>query len=331
MRLLCGGTNQPLRPRRRGHLRTAKPLHRGGLYSFDLMEQCVDYESSVFEFIGAGGQGHNAAVGAELHIPIEVGTGLDALQPFQILVVPIEHRVPRGIGGVGNVCGEDLGLVLGVGGNDEHIRVAVEKLTVGVIADVGEHGAVVHAVTVQNGVAVGEGPAVAAVGEDAARPVGLAVVQVGQVIVIVAAQHHGVVDVGILQINPCHHIVIDCGKAREVHFRPDRVVGDGCGFGGQGRRGGGRYGVLAQIVVGAFSLMVFKINAEQLPCGKQNDAQKGKGKQHQRQFFLVHKHTSLGVCGIPIISRYLQKASFALLPPVRIKMLAIYIYIYNVS
>ena len=170
-------------------------------------ELALNYKARVVEFVGAGRKGDNAVVYRDvnvrrderLHAPVVKIAG-------EIRLGFEEHLVGVGFG-VGGVGAEYLDLVVLGRSVEVHDGVLVVIFLILIIAYRGEHRAVVHVVPVENGVLAGKVAVAGAVEEERAGGVILPVDEPVQIIEVVLRLHNGVVNNGVLRIQPADNIL----------------------------------------------------------------------------------------------------------------------------
>gem|GEM_PF-4648739 len=207
-----------------------------------------------------------------LHVGLEIGVGDHTVDPvLEAGVVGKADGVGVGVR-VADEAGEHVHPIVLRRGVD------IERGVLGIILRVGlilleacEHGAVVHVVAVNDGVGVAEIPVVLEIHEQGAAAVVAAVDEAVQVVVVVGAADHGVVDDGVFAEDPADDVAALGEETVEVHIDGGglhlhgRLLLRGLDLkGGCSRRrrrgcGGGR-GV-GYAVVAPFRLLVFMHDA----------------------------------------------------------------------
>ena len=170
-------------------------------------EFALNDESCVVEIVGAGRKSDNVVVNRDvnvrrnqrLHTPVVEMAG-------EIILRLEEHLVGVGLG-VGGVGAEYLDLVVLDRGVEIHDGVLVVVFLIIIIAYRGEHRAVVHVVPVENCVLAGKVAIAGAVEEERAGSVIRPVDEPVQVIEVVLSLHDGVVDNGVLRVQPADNVL----------------------------------------------------------------------------------------------------------------------------
>ena len=175
-------------------------------------------KASVLEFIAAGGKGEHSILSGRGNIGGKTAFSHQFIKPLLIRCCR-KIEIPRRGRGVGDIAGEKVHRMGSLRGDQKGGRMFVIEGLLFVKKQVCEHGAVFHVVAVNDTVEVKEGTVVGGVQKEAAGAVIAFVELVVQIIVIVPALYHGVVDAGAPNDQPCGDIRVDLGKGVEVHCK----------------------------------------------------------------------------------------------------------------
>jgi len=182
----------------------------------------VQHISGVLKPVSAGGKGDDPVVSRDLKICSEVRSAAHFLQPVRVFpdaaeVLHISGRVHSG-----DIAGKEFDPVRCRRRHQIHYRVLVIIALVFVPGDAGEHGAILHVMSVNDGIVIGEVGPVLDIQKWTAVAVLGSVCQVLQVISIVIALYDRVIDGGIWTVDPADHIGVYCLQCLKVDYRQVR-------------------------------------------------------------------------------------------------------------